>query len=565
MDDSRDSLAKERTQIARGRLRLRDARRSRPKGDAALAREERALKERTAALNDARRSARGAKADYLKALAAWLGSPDDVGRDFARLSAAYPILLMPVRIETRFFTNPAPGELRVRIYPDEIAADSHESPLTDIERTAGEDFWRRAWNPADELAAWQGLIGKIAPARAAWVVLATEPVNIARRPTEPPVFGPVATQDSGWTRATYARLLPDRWVIVCFRGGVEVKRAVTRPVIDPLALTLSPSTDATDPAEVIDISGDGLMVDRDVYWTLDFPEAEAAGMAVRIPLQAADDAGFDRILVAGVKGSLDVDAAAKRLSELLTAHHYGRGLAILPQGMPTNNLSGRPSAYPPPDPTGSVSFNVERGPALATPGTSGAELAAALGISASTFDHVSGADLHEQARAAAMSTLLWPATWGYFLEQWMHPAVDRELQREIEQYFVEYVRGRGPLPLFRVGGTPYGVLPVSSLRTWRADREKSGVPSQLPRVLQALEPIWKNAVPNVPRIGRSADPDQDLLEVLELDASAREVWVRSVYGPDFKVNLAAFLGADIEPLAPFQQPLRNRLRETFGE
>ena len=129
-----------------------------------------------------------------------------------------------------------------------------------------------------------------------------------------------------------------------------------------MALTLSPSTDATDPAEVIDISGDGLTVDRDVYWTLDFTEAEAAGMAARVPLQQADvAAGFDRVVVAGVKGSLDVHATADRLTES-SRYHYARGLAILRQGMPTNNLSGSPSAYPPPDPTGSVSFNEREGP-----------------------------------------------------------------------------------------------------------------------------------------------------------------------------------------------------------
>ncbi len=267
----------------------------------------------------------------------------------------------------------------------------------------------------------------------------------------------------------------------------------------------------------------------------------------------------------GVKGSLDTSEASKRLEALLDAHHYARGLALLPQGMPTNNLAGRPSAYPPADPTGSKSFNVERGEPLATAGTSGEQLAHALGISTTTFDHVAAANMREQKRAAAMATLLWPATWGYFLDQWMHPAVDRQLQREIEQHFVQYVRGRGPLPLFRVGGTPYGVLPVSSLRTWKTDDSKNRVASGLPPILQALYPTWQKAVPDVPRIGKSDDPDKDLIDVLELDASAREVWVRSVYGPDFARNLAGFMGMNLGPMKPLTDVVRDRLKQIFGE
>ena len=57
-----------------------------------------------------------------------------------RLSAAYPIFLMPVRLETRFVTTPSP-ELRIRIYPDEIFADAHEPELTEEEVSAGQAYW----------------------------------------------------------------------------------------------------------------------------------------------------------------------------------------------------------------------------------------------------------------------------------------------------------------------------------------------------------------------------------------------------------------------------------------
>jgi len=38
-----------------------------------------------------------------------------------------PLVLLPVRLETRFFAQPdGSSELRVRIYPDKIHLDSHE-------------------------------------------------------------------------------------------------------------------------------------------------------------------------------------------------------------------------------------------------------------------------------------------------------------------------------------------------------------------------------------------------------------------------------------------------------
>src|SRR5262249_32059908 len=48
-----------------------------------------------------------------------------------------PLVLLPVRLETRFFTlSGGATELRVRVFPDRIHIDSHERDLT-----AGEQTW----------------------------------------------------------------------------------------------------------------------------------------------------------------------------------------------------------------------------------------------------------------------------------------------------------------------------------------------------------------------------------------------------------------------------------------
>ena len=52
-----------------------------------------------------------------------------------------PILLLPVRIETRYVPRTGGGmNLRVRVYPDELHIDTHEPALMAAERAAGQAF-----------------------------------------------------------------------------------------------------------------------------------------------------------------------------------------------------------------------------------------------------------------------------------------------------------------------------------------------------------------------------------------------------------------------------------------
>ena len=64
----------------------------------------------------------------------------------------------------------------------------------------------------------------------------------------------------------------------------------------------------------------------------------------------------------------------------------------------------------------------------------------------------------------------------YFLEQMMAPVFKPDAVDLTQRFFVNHVRGRGPLAAFRIGNTPYGVLPVSSLARWQtasgADQEQ---------------------------------------------------------------------------------------------
>ena len=493
-------------------------------------------------------------------------APDPAG-DVNALSTEFPVALLPVRLETRFANVPGQGpELQVRIYPDEIVADTHEPALTTAEVDAGRVFWNTVWqNPDREPEAWRLLVAQFPATRAAWIAVATTPADLTIPTTGELVFPETELRRHAWSRAAEARVLPDRWLVVATRAGAKPRLVVTRPVEEPLALTLSPDMNPDDPSATLDLSGDGLRIDTEVAWTFDFARAKEVGMAVSIPLKAEElTAGFDRVIVVGVKASLTAKEGATRLAQLLENHHYTRGLAFVRQGTPTNNTRRGPTGFPPPDPGGSYSFSIERGAPLVSEGSDAVVFTRALGVPSDLAAHLAGADRHEQQAARAMNDALWPATWGYFLEQMMAPIFDRTAISDARRHFVEYVRGRGPFPAFRVGSPPYGLLPVTSLNRWVPQADATGPDLHLPPVLQTLRGIWASQIARVPRIGRTDDPDGDLLTVLGMDASTREVRVRHVLGRDSQWNLLQFMGVPWAQWFATQQSIARTVMDLLG-
>jgi hypothetical protein len=460
---------------------------------------------------------------------------DDPNFDFVRLSTQYPIVFLPVRIETRFDITPGrPPVLKIRVYPDEIIAQGHEPGLTADELAAGRDYWQAATPAGETVEAWRILMAGRSSQRAAWIARVTAPGQ-----PEP------AARPSTWSRALEAHVLPDRWVALAYRGNVLVHQAVSSALVEPLALTIDPHP---DPADRVPISDD-LRLPSEFLWTIDFDRAVKAGMGFEMLLDPSDlPDGFDRLLVFGVKSSLDPTQASERLAGLIENHHYTRGMAFVHQGTPTNNTSNGPSGYPPPDPNGERSFAIERGAPLATPDADGSAFMRALGLPVALADHLDGAQLTEQRSARAMNEAMWPVTLGYFLQNMMHPVLNERAQRDARVYFVDRVRARGHLPAFRVGSTPYGLLPVSSLTRWRPDQGATGVDVELPALLMKVRDIWQAGATRAPQVGLTADPDADLATILAMDASARELAVRITTGVLVYMNILLMNGFSPDPL-----------------
>ena len=317
-----------------------------------------------------------------------------------------------MRLETRF----AGSLLRVRIFPDEIFADTHEPGLTPEESTDGTAYVAAMQAGTDaERSAWGQLAARWTAPRAAFIAQAA-------------AAGATQAQAESWTRAAEATL-PDHWIVRAFEGA-NAYTVTSGPVRKPLALTLSPAATLQDR---VTIAGT-LTIDEALQWTVDFAAAEAAGMAVTIDLTRPDQvpaappdpsAGVDLVLVIGVSDSAAPADGAAQLQALIDAHHWTRGVAFLRPGTPTSNTPRVPAAFPPPDPGGTASFAVERGAPLVAasspPGANGRLFTEALGLPLAVAGHLDGAGTDGDAAAAAMNDALWPATLGYCMEQLMAP------------------------------------------------------------------------------------------------------------------------------------------------
>ncbi len=114
------------------------------------------------------------------------GQLADPQTQIAQLSDAFPFLLMPVRMETRWQKVGLAYQVCVRIYPDDCMIDSFEDMLTDAEIQSAQQYWIDIWRAggieAQQRAAWRSLVAASGSGRAAWIVESYLPVNLAAKP-----------------------------------------------------------------------------------------------------------------------------------------------------------------------------------------------------------------------------------------------------------------------------------------------------------------------------------------------------------------------------------------------
>jgi hypothetical protein len=576
-EDATDSA---RTLLQEARQQLADVARSFPPGTTEYDDAEQGLLAAERGLQIALATELTQRFNLAAALKEWL--EDDVTHaaispdaDYRRLSRTdVPIALFPVRLETRF--DVAGRVLKVRIYPDEALSNLHERGLLPEEKAEGEKYWQGITpgpRPGinEQVERWGDLAKRFGVSRAAYIVRVTTPGR-----AEPPPLR--ATSPSRPATA----VLPDRFVVLAYKNGVLRHQRVGLPIPEPLDLTPDPS-DENPEQEVV---ADGFEVPANMAWTVRYDLARDRGMAIDIDSLAPDElsSGFDRVVVLGVKTSMPAEHGTEFMRDLFDAHHFTRGLALVPQGTPTNNVPGRPTPFTMAEPTAADSFETER--MTSFPDTALwfdherlSKLLLGRGeADENTFRLISGAEpsrlQYENYLLYNMKYALWPATLGYFMHQLMNSWAYLDTPSTYTQifstedvdaartFFANYVWSQGPAPAFRIGAVPYGVLPALALSRWTPrDDENASFPATLRRLL----PFWQTAAKKLHAVvPGTSEANVETMRVIAQKASSDGVFVRNSIGVQTATNLSQYFALPLEQMFATMKSLQGPILTALG-
>jgi hypothetical protein len=499
---------------------------------------------------------------------------------------ATPIILLPLRLETRFKETDGRNELWVRVFPDEIAVNSHEKLLTEREQTQGMAYWKELRGAATDAArktAWQTLAKRFGANRGAWVALQTKPTNWSTPPPksdddlEFPEFD--ATKPDTWTEAPHSRVIPDRFVLMAYRGSTVLHTLVGQQVDDILVLGPAPLDDDGKAGFKRNPANNRLDLGEDFRWIADFPLAVERGMGFRVPL-SGDEAtrGFDQLLVIGLKLSADETESQHLVEELIQNHHYSaKGFSLVRQGTATNNTDDDASGFGAPDWQHDLSYFVETGAPLFQPepdgdkATDGQRLADYLGLDYATLQNVYQADATDHAEAVAMNRALYSGTLGYYLHSMLNEVMSDVTIDRVRELFTGHVTGRGPLPAVRVGNQPYGILLTSAFPKWsyaRGQFDGFSFEEDTRRILLRLMEEWQTRKGELGHIGKGTDARASLLKVLGLQPTSADYYQRVGYSYDYLRNEQRFAfdgeyGGDVIKMF-LQQSFERSFLSTFG-
>jgi hypothetical protein len=488
------------------------------------------------------------------------------------LNAGFPILLLPLRVQTRFLRTERGLELLVRVYPDDISVQSHQPTLSEGERLAGDAYWTAVaavpgskTTPPEDV--WRGMVKRYGMERATWIMGATDPATGAVAPPTTQLRVPAV-----WT-------LPERLAFRCYGAADHlIAEVLGNPIPDGLEM----GTDSTRPQA--GFARDGatreLEYPPELAWQVDLQKAIDVGMAVRIPLdeQSAPGGRVDRLVVLGVRLSTDHQRSADLLAELIADHRYTDGFSLVPQGTPTNVTHDGDMA-PELDADGTLKW-IRGGGAYANEDPTktifenecdGLRLAHALGVDPDALRYVKHADHSDGSEAIAMKRALWSGTLGYYAQQMLWPLFEHANGERLTQatrfYFTHFVFGRGPLPAIRVGAQPYGVLPIvgdtllplgGRFPEW-GESFIDQFTAALHGKLVVLSRVWLDLVRTLPRAGAGNAPDTRLVDVLSQQASSVEYRSERLIGKEYLNSYVDFRNATVS-FSTYAQMLDERFR-----
>lgn len=397
-----------------------------------------------------------------------------------------PLLLIPVKIETRFVQD----ELWIRVFPDSILLQQAFSAHLSEEEELGRQSWIQSEADARK-AIWHNLVSRYGVARSQWLIQPELPIEDHHLPTA--VF----------------RFLPERFKFFGLQGEHLIELGQGQPI---------PST-----LELFEEAGT-------ISWMNDFDEAVHKGMGIRVSRDTFTGK-LDQLLAIGIRQNQNGQDA---LQQLITHHQFTTGFSFLSPGTPTNNLPTEKTPHSDRDDfEAQQSFaRIDRpDDAVQSGDRSFADrLAAATGLPIALFRQAEKADIKVADEIAKKIRLAcYPALFDEALNHYFSNTVSNDLRVLIQEHYGNYVQAGSPLPAIKVGNQPYGILPTRRIR--RVGNSESvvyngGVEYFLRNFKAfmsiALEKWLAMAKENVPQVGAGPEEDADinLLQILAMQAGS---------------------------------------------
>lgn len=469
-----------------------------------------------------------------------------------------------------------PADAPVKAAPEDvILVIASEGLPSAAERTALQKYWSTIWlvmgDGTKEAAAWNDLVTAAGSEAAAEdLIKRFAPFNLGAVPPSPktkeevtvsiaflqlPDSSTIITKGQSWSQAPMVDMLPERFVVTGYIGNSVAFEEMGAHIPSPLYVAPDPGTAAEDQFSK-DANGD-IVFPEELRWMTDFDTAIQAGLGMKINI-TGDQAqrGFDRIVVLGVRLSAD-ETKGQALVENLFDHHRKsrKGIALIPQGTPTNNTEDDAAGYDSLD-SADESFDIlKKGklfdyqPDLLLK-TDGQWLAESLGISYDAVNKISNADITDIAEGRMMNIALWPATLGYTMDTMMQPVFD---DRDIEvtrDFFNQFISGRGRVPAIKIGRQPYGILPTVAFSKlgWIKQNDNLRISRgrnyllELYTILKKIDEDWTPLLDQVSYVSKGGDAHQILLNALGLTASSLEFYQRTAESKEDLFNRFNLMG-----------------------
>jgi len=423
----------------------------------------------------------------------------------------YPMLLFPVRIETRFLQS----ELLIRVFPDDISIESHDEEVKDGEKSL---YLQLQDKGLDEKKIWMQLASAFGTRRATWIIKVMNDSNEEK-------------YESDRENLSMLSSLPDYFVFYLYKeDGTLCKKIKGNPIrkdiaILPAGLIKNPMIQANE-----DNSVENPFFDKQSKWVYDFPEAINSGMAVQIRLDDSDKV-FSKIVVTGIKRESCLDST-KKIKKIINAHRYNDGFAFLPYDTQTNNTPESKTSF-----TNLLDEDLEVAytremvghrdweeiPDMLRTNTERLGNALGLGTRPEVLRYIANNDSKNDSYANALHAVLWPSTGDYYLRNLMKGVVSNQNLSFTYRHFTDYVRGCGFLPALCVGNQPYGILPVTKVNNYEvsellSDNGEKEFETKLLRLLLKLKEKWLKQASSsaLPRIATETYTDADLMQILTM-------------------------------------------------